>query len=69
MKHCEYCGVDYDEPQSILRYQGKYYCDELCLGKYLEEQIDDEVEEEWIDTKENMRLCAIEDAYDPYLHD
>ena len=38
----------------------KYFCNEKCLGKYLVDKVDDETEAVWVDTPENIRMCALE---------
>ena len=60
MKRCNYCDKQFDEPGYILRYHQKYYCDEKCLGKWLYERADDEVEAVWFDTPENIEACERE---------
>ena len=45
----------------IYKYQGEVFCSPECLGEYLREKAWDDVEEEWFDTEENQRICAMED--------
>lgn len=57
---CKNCRKDINKPQDILKYKDDYFCDETCLGEYLVSQVEDEVEEVWADTEENMYMCAME---------
>ena len=60
MMKCNYCGKYFDEPGYILKYHKKYYCDDRCLAKELLFEVDDEIENYWYDTPENMEICAKE---------
>lgn len=53
---CKWCGKVFDEPGEILKYKGNYYCGDGCLGEYLVDQAEEEIEEVWIDTEENMEF-------------
>ena len=58
---CKCCHKDITSPCEILVYHGMYFCDNDCLGSYLVEQAEDEIEIDWVDTPENMKICALED--------
>jgi hypothetical protein len=45
----------------IIRHEDKYFCSEECLGEYLVSKIEDEIDVEWFDTEEHMRICAEEE--------
>jgi len=60
MAECANCYKDINNPQMIFKYDGKVFCSEECLKEYLLERVEDEVEEEWFDTEENMKICAEE---------
>ena len=64
---CAWCHMHFTNPKSILKYDDKYFCDDECLGQYLVDKVEGEVEVMWFDTEENMRLCAMEDKYDEFL--
>ena len=59
---CFHCGKDLKHESSS--YNGNYFCSDYCLGAYLIEQHEDEIE--WIDfiTEEALRDRALEDKYD-----
>ena len=58
---CSNCYKEIERPQMIYKYQGEVFCSPECLGEYLREKVWDDVEEEWFDTEENQRICAMED--------
>ena len=58
---CYFCKHKFDKPMDIIRYKDRYFCSEECLGEYLVKQIEDEIDVEWFDTEENMRICAEEE--------
>lgn len=59
---CFHCGKDLKHESSS--YDGNYFCSDYCLGAYLIEKHEDEIE--WIDfvTEEALRDRALEDKYD-----
>ena len=57
---CEWCKKVIDTPRSLLRYDDLLFCDEQCLGEYMVDQADGDIEEIWFDTPENIELCAKE---------
>ena len=64
---CHYCDKEWDEPRDVLKYKDHYFCGEECLGAYLVEQADKEIEVVWHDTEENRRICAMEDKQDEFI--
>lgn len=44
-----------------VRYKGKNFCDRDCLAEYLVEKAEDDVEEIWYDTPENLELLSAEE--------
>lgn len=57
---CRCCHKELDEPGTIIKYDGNFFCSDDCLGAYLVEQVEEDIELVRIDTKENMKMCAEE---------
>ena len=59
---CFHCGKDLKRESSSI--DGNYFCSDYCLGAYLVEKYEDEIE--WIDfiTEEALRDRELEDHYD-----
>lgn len=55
---CEMCAKPLSRECS--HYDGKYFCSDSCLGQYLVEKIDDEIE--WVDfrTLDEIKLAEAE---------
>ncbi len=64
---CYWCHKHFDTPRHYIRYDKKNFCDEDCLGEFLVDRAEDDMEVLWFDTAENMRICAEEDAQDDYF--
>lgn len=58
---CEQCRKVYDYPGEALLYKGKLFCDTSCLGEYLVDQIEEDIDDVWIDTEENIKMGAEEE--------
>lgn len=54
---CYWCNKKFTEPGYILRYHKHHFCDDKCLGEYLVERAEEEIEKEWFDTPENIKAC------------
>ena len=51
---CEYCGKTLHR---YLRYKGEHcFCNEQCLGKYLVDLADGEIEEDYAYTEEEIEM-------------
>lgn len=57
---CYWCHKEFNEPRKILRYHGKYFCDDECLGEYLVDKVEDEITDIDFDTAENIEICEKE---------
>ena len=58
---CRFCGKEIDVG-SYVRYHGMPFCDSSCLGDYLVDQVEDEVEFNcWKSTPENDYAEAMEE--------
>ena len=57
---CFWCHKEWNEPREVIRYKGKYFCDEECLGEYLVDKAEGEFESVWHDTEENIKTCEQE---------
>lgn len=66
-RRCHFCKTYWDEPRHIIRYKRKAFCDEDCLAEYLLSKAEDDIEVEWFDTEENMRICAEEARHDDFI--
>lgn len=64
---CYFCNEEWDGPKNVVKYKKKYFCDEVCLAEYLLSQVEDEIDIEWIDTEENMRICAEEERRNDFI--
>ena len=62
MHECNNCYKQITGPQMIYKYQDKIFCSDDCLKEYLFYHAEDEIETEWLDTKENIRSCALEEG-------
>lgn len=58
---CANCFKTITEPQMIYKYKRKVFCSIECIKEFLLTRAEDDVEEIWHDTKENMRICAEEE--------
>ena len=58
---CANCFRQISEPQTIYRYKRRVFCSTECLKEFLFESANDDIEEIWHDTEENMRICAEEE--------
>ena len=59
-KSCYWCKKVFNKPGDVLKYDDKLFCDEVCLGAYLVDKVDSDIETEWIDTPENIYMCEME---------
>lgn len=57
---CSWCRRVFSTPTDLLRYDDKIFCDTNCLGEYLVEKAEEDIEEIWFDTPENIEICAKE---------
>ena len=57
---CDWCNRHYDTPRQMLRYDDKFFCDDECLGEYLVDRAEGDIEEIWFDTPENIEICEKE---------
>lgn len=57
---CDWCNRQYDTPRAMLRYGDHIFCDDECLGEYLVDKADGEIEEIWFDTPENIEQREVE---------
>lgn len=57
---CEWCRKNYDTPRYMLGYDDKYFCDDECLGEYLVNEKDGDIEQIWFDTPDNLKMIAEE---------
>ena len=58
---CKWCSKIIDKPGTIFKYQDNYYCSEECLMEKLMDDAQDEIEQLWADTNDNMRQLAEEE--------
>lgn len=56
---CFECNREFQPASTVLKYKGKYFCSDSCLGEYLVDHAEGIKEIEY-DTPENIRLCALE---------
>lgn len=63
---CHQCGNEWDTTRDILKYEDKYFCDDQCLGEYLVEKVDGDIEVVFYETEENRRTRILEDRYDEF---
>jgi len=59
-RECYWCHKSFTTPRDILKFKKHYFCDETCLGEYLVDREEENIEVIWHDTEENMRICAEE---------
>lgn len=57
---CSWCHKVHDRPRDLLRYDDKIFCDEKCLGEYLVDKADGDIETIDFDTPENIEMMAME---------
>ncbi len=57
---CFECNKEFQPATTVLKYKGKYFCSDSCLGEYLLDQAEGITEIEY-DTPENIRICALEE--------
>ena len=62
MDSCYWCEKVFNKPGDVLKYDEHLFCDEKCLGAYLVEKAELDIETVWIDTTENIELCEREKA-------
>lgn len=51
---CEWCGRVFSTPHDFLKVDNKLFCCNECLGEYLVEKMDGEIESIWFDTPTNI---------------
>ena len=51
---CAWCENVFSTPQDLLKYDNKIFCSSKCLGEYLADKVDDEIETVWFDTPTNI---------------
>lgn len=59
-QECAWCGRVYSTPHDFLRVDNKLFCCEKCLGEYLVEKMDGEIEPVWFNTPTNEEIAAKE---------
>ena len=64
---CYSCNRSFDRPMHIIKYKDRYFCDEQCLGEYLVSKAEDDIDIEWFDTEENMRILAEEEKRNDFI--
>ena len=57
---CDWCHRHYETPRELVRYDDKIFCDEDCLGQYLVDKADGEIEVIWFDTPDNIEMAEAE---------
>lgn len=62
---CEWCGREIGVGHYV-RYDDLPFCDRECLGEFLVNRVEDEIEELWHDTEENLELLAAEEKAEIY---
>lgn len=62
---CEWCHREIDVGKYI-KYDDIPFCDRDCLGEYLVEQAEDEIEDLWHETRENLEMLVAEEKAEIY---
>lgn len=57
---CDWCGRVYSTPHDFLKVDDKLFCCNECLGEYLVEKMDGEIEPVWFTTPTNEEIAAKE---------
>ena len=57
---CEWCGRVFTTPTDLLGYDDKIFCDSKCLGEYMVDKADEDIDAVWFDTPENIEICEKE---------
>ena len=57
---CFWCSRVFSTPTDLLRYDDKFFCDSKCLGEYMVDKAEEDIEEIWFDTPDNIEICEKE---------
>ena len=52
--------MSYSLAREMLGYKGKYFCDDECLGHYLVDKLDGEIETVYFETPDDVRDRELE---------
>ena len=64
---CAYCGKKWTTTRDILKYDDKYFCDDDCLGSYLVDKADGDIEIIFYETEDNRRARMLEAKHDEFV--
>lgn len=57
---CEWCGAEI-EVGRYIKYDDMPFCDRDCLGEYLVDRVEDEIDEYWKEAPDNIEALIAEE--------